>query len=36
VKLDEAEVPQKEIERQRGKADDLEVARQKNKKTFKP
>jgi hypothetical protein len=35
VKLDVEEALQKEIELQRGKADDLELARQKNQQTFK-
>lgn len=36
VKLEEEEAPQKEIERQKKEADDLEALRQKNKKTFQP
>lgn len=36
VRLDKKEAPQKEIERQTKEADDLEIARQKSKKTFQP
>ena len=36
VKLEKQEAPQKEIERQQKEADDLEVARQKNRKIFLP
>lgn len=36
VKLDEEQAPQKEIERQKKVADDLDIARQKNMKTFRP
>jgi hypothetical protein len=36
VKLEEQEGPQREAERQKKEADDLEVARQKNQKTFRP
>jgi hypothetical protein len=36
VKLDEQEVPQREAERQKKQIDDLEVARQKNQKSFHP
>jgi hypothetical protein len=34
--LDKKEAPQKEIERQKKEADDIERARQKNRKTFHP
>jgi hypothetical protein len=36
VKLDEQEGPKKEAERQKKQIDDLEVARQKNQKSFRP
>jgi hypothetical protein len=36
VKLDEQEGPQREADRQRKQTDDLEVARQKNRKIFRP
>jgi hypothetical protein len=36
IKLEGQEVPQKEIDRQKKEADDLEAARQKNRKTFRP
>ncbi len=36
IKLEGQENPQKEIERQKKEADNLEVARQKNRKTFRP
>ncbi len=36
VKLDLKEGPQMEFDRQQKEADDLEVARQKNRKTFRP
>jgi len=36
VKLDEQEGPQKEAERQKKQMDDLEVARQKNQRSFRP
>src|SRR5207247_448644 len=36
VKLDEQEGPKKEAERQKKQTDDLEVARQKNQKSFRP
>ena len=36
VKLDEQETPQSETDRRKKEADDVEVARQKNKKTFRP
>jgi hypothetical protein len=36
AKLDEQEGPQREAERQKKEADDLESARQKNQKTFRP
>ncbi len=36
VKLEEREGPQKEAERQKKQMDDLEVARQKNQKSFRP
>jgi hypothetical protein len=36
VKLDEQEGPKKEAERQKKQVDDLEVARQKNQKSFRP
>jgi hypothetical protein len=36
VKLENEEAPQKEIDRQKKAADNLEVARQKNMKTFRP
>jgi hypothetical protein len=36
VRLDEQEVPQKEAERQKKQTDDLEVARRKNRKIFRP
>ena len=36
VKLEEQEGPQREAERQKKEADDLEAARQKNQKTFRP
>jgi hypothetical protein len=36
IKLEGEEDRQKEIERQQEEADDLEVARQKNRKTFRP
>ena len=36
VKLDEQEGPKREAERQKKQVDDLEVARQKNQKSFRP
>ncbi len=36
VKLDERQAPQKEIDRQKKVADDLDIARLKNMKTFRP
>lgn len=36
VKLEEQESPQREAARQKRQMDDLEVARQKNRKTFRP
>ena len=36
VKLEEQEGPNREAERQKKQTDDLEVARQKNRKTFRP
>jgi len=36
IKLEGQEDPQKEIDRQKKEADDLEVARQKNRKVFRP
>jgi hypothetical protein len=36
VKLEKEEAPQKEIDRQKKEVDDLDLARQKNKKTFRP
>jgi hypothetical protein len=36
VKLEEQEGPQREAERQKKRMDDLEVARQKNQKSFRP
>jgi hypothetical protein len=36
IKLDGQEDPQKEIDRQKKEADDLEAARQTNRKTFRP
>jgi hypothetical protein len=36
VKLDKQEGPQREAERQKKQADDLEVAREKNQKSFRP
>jgi hypothetical protein len=36
VKLDQQEGPKREVERQKKQLDDLEVARQKNQKTFRP
>jgi hypothetical protein len=36
IKLEGQEVPQKEIDRQKKETDDLEAARQKNRKTFRP
>jgi len=36
VKLEEQEGPQREVERQKKEADDLETARQKNRKIFRP
>jgi len=36
VKLDEQEGPQREADRQKKQTDDLEVARQKNRKIFRP
>jgi hypothetical protein len=36
VKLEEQEGPQREAERQKKQMDDLEVARQKNQKSFRP
>ncbi len=36
VKLDEQEGPQREAERQKKQSDDLETARQKNRKVFRP
>jgi hypothetical protein len=36
VELENEEASQKEIDRQKKEADNLEVARQKNMKTFQP
>jgi hypothetical protein len=36
VKLEKQEAPQKEIDRQKKEVDDLDIARQKNKETFRP
>jgi hypothetical protein len=36
VRLDQEEAPQREIDRKKKEADDLEVARQANQKTFRP
>jgi hypothetical protein len=36
VTLDEQEGPKREVERQKKQIDDLEVARQKNQKSFRP
>jgi hypothetical protein len=36
IKLEGQEVPQKEIDRQKKETDDLEAARQKNRKIFRP
>ena len=36
IKLEGQEDPQKEIDRQKQKTDDLEAARQKNRKMFRP
>jgi hypothetical protein len=36
VKLDEQEVPKRNAERQKKQMYDLEVARQKNQKSFRP
>jgi hypothetical protein len=36
VKLEAQEEPQKEIDRQKKETDDLEAARQKNRKLFHP
>jgi hypothetical protein len=36
MKLDEEQAPQKEIDRQKKAADDLDIARLKNMKTFRP
>ena len=36
IKLEGQEDPQKEIDRQKKKTDDLEAARQKNQKIFRP
>jgi hypothetical protein len=36
VKLEKQEAPQKEIDRQKKEVDDLDLARQKNKTTFRP
>jgi hypothetical protein len=36
VTLDEQEGPKREAERQKKQVDDLEVARQKNQKSFRP
>jgi len=36
IKLEGQEDPQKEIDHQKKKADDLEAARQKNRKIFRP
>jgi hypothetical protein len=36
VELDKEEAPQREAERQKKQSDDLETARQKNRKTFRP
>ena len=36
LKLDEQEGPKKEAARQKKQTDDLEVARQKNQKNFRP
>jgi hypothetical protein len=36
VTLDEQEGPKREAERQKKQMDDLEVARQKNQKSFRP
>jgi hypothetical protein len=36
IKLEGQEDPQKEIDRQKKETDDLEAARQKNRKMFRP
>jgi hypothetical protein len=36
VKLEKEQAPQKEIDRQKKEVDDLDIARQKNRKTFRP
>jgi hypothetical protein len=36
VKLDEQEGPKREADRQKKQKDDLEAARQKNQKSFRP
>ena len=36
IKLEEQDDPQREIERQKKEGDNLAVARQKNRKTFRP
>jgi hypothetical protein len=36
VKLEQQEGPQREADRQKKQTDDLEVARQKNRKIFRP
>lgn len=36
VKLEKQEAPQKEIDRQKKEVNDLDIARQKNKETFRP
>jgi hypothetical protein len=36
VKLNEQEIPQSETDRRKKEADDVGVARQKSKKTFRP
>ena len=36
VKLEKEEGPQREADRQKKQIDDLEVARQRNRKTFRP
>ncbi len=36
ARLDEQEGPKREAERQKKQTDDLEVARQKNQKSFRP
>jgi hypothetical protein len=36
IKLEDQEDPQKEIDRQKKETDDLEAARQRNRKIFRP